>query len=55
MAKVNEDTPSPVHHVAVPNWLKVAKLAGEHGVRYQTNARMKRFLEALGVNVEGLE
>jgi len=55
MTNEEKHTPPPVTHVGGPDWLKVAKLAGEHGVRYQTNARMKRFLAALGVNVEGLE
>lgn len=48
-------SPAPHELSMGPDWLKVAKLAGEHGVRYQTNTRMKRFLSALGVNVEGLE
>lgn len=46
---------TPKNNVDAPDWLKVAKLAGKHGVRYQTNSRMKRFLAALGANVEGLK
>lgn len=33
--------------VKITNWLKVAKLAGEHGIRYRTNRALEEFLTAL--------
>lgn len=30
-----------------PDWLKIAKSAGEHGVRYRTNASLIKFLDAV--------
>jgi hypothetical protein len=32
------------------DWRKIAKLAGEHGVRYRTNASFAKFLAALSAN-----
>ena len=34
------------------DWLKVAKLAGEHGIRYRTNRALEQFLAALSPSVE---
>jgi len=33
--------------LSVTDWLAVAKLAGENGIRYRTNAALERFLSAL--------
>lgn len=33
--------------VKITNWLRVAGLAGEHGVRYRTNAALEKFLTAV--------
>lgn len=41
------------HRIAARNdaldldWVRVAKLAGEHGIRYRTNAALAAFLSAL--------
>jgi hypothetical protein len=38
--------------VKVKDWLQVAKLAGEHGVRYRTNRALERFLSDIRAALE---
>lgn len=44
---IREAIKTPKRATSEPDWLKIAKSAGEHGVRYRTNASLMKFLDAV--------
>jgi len=57
MESLEPDAPKVASDTGAGNldWRRIAKLAGEHGIRYRTNAASEKFLEALATPTDATD